>query len=130
MLLVLCMAFMVGCGGGGDDSDAQAEAASTPDTEFLMGSWFAKTCTKDGQTVDADDVFGGTFMLYFSDDGKCTMSIDQQRALVDWVMNDDGSVTLSGDNTYEITFPDDSKTTMNANIKGVDTLLEKYEEDE
>ena len=55
------------------------------------------------------------------------MSIDQNRALVDWTLTDNG-VTLTGDDTYQITFPDESRKTMIATIKGVDVLLEKYEE--
>lgn len=80
----------------------------------------------NGETRDPDAVFGGVFQLYFSKDGKCTMSIDQKSAVVDWTLTDDG-VTLTGDDTYPITFPDESRTTMTATIQGVDVLLEKYE---
>lgn len=121
VLLVLVIAVLAGCGASGGQSEPK------PDTEFLMGSWFARTASKDGVTVDADEVFNGTFHLYFSDDGKCTMAIDQQRALLTWELTDDG-VTLKGDDTYPGTFTDESRTSMILVVQGVDVLLEKYEE--
>ena len=55
------------------------------------------------------------------------MAIDEQRAVLTWERTDEG-VTLKGDDTYKITFPDDSQKTMIITIRGVDTLLEKNEE--
>ncbi len=124
LLLALCLALLAGCGGSSPEEDARAS-----ESEFLLGAWFATTASKNGETVDASDIFGGRFMLYFSDDGVCTMSIDDKRALVDWTLNDDGTVTLSGDDTYPVTFPDDSRTTMVAVIRGIDVTLEKYEDE-
>ncbi len=121
-VLVLIVTLLSGCGGkSGKNEPAE-------DVDFLLGAWFAKTASANGKTVDADDVFGGTFMLYFSDDHKCTMSIDQNRALVDWELTDNG-VTLKGDDTYEATFKDQSRKTMVVVIKGVDVLMEKYEDE-
>ena len=68
-------------------------------------------------------------MLYFSDNGECTMAIDDKRAIVNWTLNDDGTVTLSGDDTYPVTFPDDSRTTMVMVVQGIDVTLEKYEDE-
>ena len=78
--------------------------------------------------MDAYDVFNGYFSLYFTDKGDCTMSIDQDHALVKWELTDDG-VTLTGDSTYPITFPDESRKTMVIVINGIDVLMEKYEEE-
>ena len=118
--LLLSLAVLSGCGG--------AKKEEGPDTSFLMGSWFAKTATQNGQTVDASDVFGGQFMLTFNKD-DCTMAIDSNRAVVKWELTEQG-VTLKGDDTYEITFPDEERKTMIAVIRGVEVSLEKYEEDE
>lgn len=123
ILLSLCMALMVSCGGGSTE-----EADKGPDTSFLMGSWFAKTCTQNDVTVDAMDAFGETFGLYFDENGECQMRRGQQFAYVDWTMNDDGTITLTGEDTYQITFPDDSKKTMIMGVRDIDVLLEKYEE--
>ena len=119
----MCLGLLTACGG---KRDPVAEA-KTKESEFLLGSWFAQEAYVNGETRDPDAIFGGRFQLYFSKDGKCTMSIDQNRALVDWTLTDNG-VTLTGDDTYQITFPDESRKTMIATIKGVDVLLEKYEE--
>ena len=122
ILVIMCMGLLAGCGGKSEP----AAQAKVNESEFLLGSWFAKEAYVNGETRDPDAVFGGVFQLYFSKDGKCTMSIDQKRAVVDWTLTDDG-VTLTGDDTYPITFPDESRTTMTATIQGVDVLLEKYE---
>ena len=122
ILVIMCMGLLAGCGGKSEP----AAQAKVNESEFLLGSWFAKEAYVNGETRDPDAVFGGVFQLYFSKDGKCTMSIDQKRAVVEWTLTDDG-VTLTGDDTYPITFPDESRTTMTATIQGVDVLLEKYE---
>ncbi len=121
-VLALWAALLTGCGGTKDKAEKPAQ-----DIDFLLGSWFAETATVGDETRDAEDVFDGIFMLYFSDDGVCTMSIDQQRALVDWELTDNG-VILRGDGTYEATFPDESRKTMVIGINGVDVLMEKYED--
>lgn len=123
IIVIMCLGLLTACGG---KRDPVAEA-KTKESEFLLGSWFAKEAYVNGETRDPDAIFGGRFQLYFSKDGKCTMSIDQNRALVDWTLTDNG-VTLTGDDTYQITFPDESRKTMIATIKGVNVLLEKYEE--
>ena len=92
-----------------------------------MGSWFARTASKDGVTVDAYDIFNGIFQLYFNKNGECTMSIGQNYAVVKWELTD-SCVTLKGDDTYQITFPNDSRKTMIIVINGIDVLMEKYEE--
>ncbi len=131
MLLVLLLMFaLCACGGTKGEpagSAAQETEGAADDLDFLLGMWFANTASKDDVTVDAEEVFGGTFSLYFSDDGKCTMAIDQDRAMVDWELTEDG-VTLSGDNTYEGTFQDAERTTMIVGINGFDILMEKYQE--
>ena len=126
--MAMSMVVLAGCGGS-DSGDTEEPAAEdqTADTEFLLGSWFAETATYEGEEKDPDEVFGGIFQLYFSDNGECTMSIDQKRAVVNWEYTGDG-VTLTGDDTYEITFPDDSKEKLIINVKGIDVLMEKYQE--
>ena len=109
------------------EEEKAEEEKPADDNEFLLGSWFARNVMIGDVEKDPDEVFGGTFMLYFSDDGVCTMSIDQQRALVDWELTDNG-VVLKGDSTYEGTFQDDSRTTMILVVQGVDVLMEKYED--
>ncbi len=122
LVLALVGTLLGGCG------STKTEAPPKQDADFLMGSWFARTASKDGATVDAYDVFNGYFSLYFTDKGDCTMSIDQDHALVKWELTDDG-VTLTGDSTYPITFPDESRKTMVIVINGIDVLMEKYEEE-
>ena len=122
IVLILCMTLIGGCGATKDDSAAPKE-----DIEFLLGSWFADTASADGATVDAYDVFGGYFMLYFNENGECTMSIDQNRAIVKWQLTENG-VTLTGDGTYEATFIDETRKSMVIVINGIDVLMEKYED--
>lgn len=129
-MMLLCLALLAACGGGAAQEAAEEEAAAeetAQDLDFLLGSWFAETATKDGTTVDAYDVFGDTFSLYFDDDGECTMWVGQDHALVKWELTDDG-VLLTGDNTYPCTFLDEGRTTMNIVINGIDVLMNKYEE--
>ena len=90
LVLVLCAALLAGCGGGKKQEDDAAKAES----EFLMGMWFAKEASYNGETADPEDIFEGTFSLYFSDNGECTMAIDQNRAVVKWELTDDGVVQL------------------------------------
>lgn len=122
-VLALCLV-LAGC--GSDDNSGTA-AGPAQDADFLLGSWFAEEATYEGQPQDPDEVFGATFSLYFSDDGKCTMWVGQDRALVDWELTENG-VTLRGDGTYPAVFQDESKKTMVITINGVDVLMEKYEE--
>lgn len=135
LCMILTMTALSACGGGSGDSSselANEEAApeegtqAADDTEFLMGSWFARTATINGEEADPKDVFNGTFQLYFTED-KCNMVIDTKTAPVSWKLTDEG-VTLTGDDTYYITFPDDSKDTLLITIKGVEVLMEKYVE--
>ena len=122
LLAVLCLGLLAGCG----KKDAAAEAKAK-ESEFLLGSWTAEKASYKGEEKDPYDVFGGYFMLYFSKDGTGTMSIDQQRALVKWELTEEG-VTLKGDDTYQITFPDESKKSLIIVIKGVEVLMEKFED--
>ena len=117
---------LTGCGKKESSSTATKET-TTAKKDFLIGTWFAKSSTYNGESRDPDEIFGGTFYLTFNDKGECTMAIDQQRALLTWERTKEG-VTLKGDDTYKITFPDDSEKTLLITIKGVDTLMEKYEE--
>lgn len=124
VLMSLCIIMLTGCGGGTSVESGERE----PDTSFLMGSWIAKTCTQGDVTVDVLDAFqGDMFSLYFQDDGQCQMVRGDQYALVDWTINNDGSITLKGTNTYEVTFPDDSRKTMILKVNDIDVFLEKYE---
>ena len=130
-LIVLCL-LITSCVGNGSSESSGSEEAKNTETEkqeqdFLIGSWFAKEASKDGVTKDPEEVFGDTFSLYFSDDGKCTMYVGDKHALVDWERTDSG-VTLTGDNTYQITFPDDTEKELVININGIDVNMEKYEE--
>ena len=133
LIAVICvtMLALTACGGGsgsdGSGETEQEETAAAGETDFLIGSWFAEKSMYNGEEKDPDEVFGGTFYLVFFDDGGCQMCIDQKRAQVNWEYTGDG-VTLTGDDTYQITFPDDSKTSMIITINGIDTLLTKYEE--
>ena len=134
LMLALCMIVTMtalsACGGGSGDSGGEAageETAQTADdTDFLLGSWFAKTATYNGEEKDPDEVFNGTFHLYFTED-RCNMAIDSKTAPVSWERTDKG-VTLTGDDTYYITFPDDSEDTLIITINGIEVLMEKYEE--
>lgn len=129
LILTLSLSMLTAC--GGSDTAAEDDAPQGPDSSFLNGTtWMADTASQDGTTVDAKEVFNGQFLLVFSEDGKCTMGIDTQYALVDWTMNDDGSVTLSGDNTYEITFPEGSQTELIAVINGIDVHMVKWEDED
>ena len=128
LVLLLGLALLAACGGGAEEAaEEEAPAEEAQDVDFLLGTWIADTASKDGTTVDAYDVFGAAFSLYFSDDGKCAMYVGSNHALVDWELTEDG-VTLSGDNTYPCTFLDDEKKTMNIVINGIDVHMEKYEE--
>ena len=124
-VLILSLVALTACGSGSNDNDQTQNAED--ETAFLMGSWFAVSAEYEGQEMEPDEVFGDTFSLYFSDDGKCTMWVGQNRALVDWEQTEEG-VTLRGDDTYEITFPDESKETLIINLRGVNVVMEKYEE--
>ena len=53
------------------------------------------------------------------------MFVDTNRAIVDWAMNDDGSLTLTGDGAYDVTFPDDSKDTLVIVINDINVTMEK-----
>ena len=134
LLLALCMiatmTALTACGGSSGDSDGEIVIEETTDeageTDFLMGSWFAKTATFNGEEKDPDLLFNGKFHLFFTED-KCDMAIDTRTAPVSWKLTDKG-VTLIGDDTYYITFPDDSKETLIITINGIDILMEKYKE--
>lgn len=123
-ILILFSGFIIvtGC----SNKNASKETVKA-EKDFLIGTWFAKSSSYQGESKNPEDVFGGTFYLFFNEKGECTMAIDQQRAVLTWERTDEG-VTLKGDDTYKITFPDDSKKTMIITIRGVDTLLEKSEE--
>lgn len=120
LFLVLSLTLLAACGGPSAEEKEAAEKS-----EFLLGTWVASAAEYNGEAMDPTDVFGGTFILIFKDDGNCSMFINTDQAIVKWVMNDDGTVTLTGDNTYPITFPDDSQTTMVVNVQGVDVTMEK-----
>lgn len=138
LIALMCIAMMAftACGGGsgtestdaGNSEEAAQEDTSASETDFLIGSWFAEKSTYNGEEKDPDEVFGGRFYLVFQDDGDCQMCIDQKRAPLTWERNDEG-VLLKGDDTYQITFPDDSQKTLVITINGIDTLMEKYEEE-
>lgn len=128
-IMCFTMLALPSCGGGSGDSGEEAAQEAAADTDFLIGTWFAEKSMYNGEEKDPYDVFDGNFYLYFKEDGECQMCIDQKRAPVKWEYTGDG-VTLTGDDTYPITFPDDSKTSMIITINGIDTLLVKYEETE
>ncbi len=120
LLLTLSLSLLAAC--GGPSAEEQAKAA---ETDFLLGRWEATTAEKEGETRDAKDVFNGLFAMYFDDNGDCTMFVDTNRAIVQWEMNDDGTVTLTGDDTYPVTFPDGSKDTLVIVINGINVTMEK-----
>lgn len=117
LILALCLSLLAACGG--------AAEAPVRDTDFLMGRWEATTAEKDGEVRDAQDVIGGLLAFYFDDNGTCTMFVDTNRAVVDWVMNDDGTVTLSGDGTYPVVFPDGSQDTLIVTINDINVTMVK-----
>ena len=132
--LSLCLTMIAGCGSAPATSeDGVKEDAKTTvnEEDFLLGSWIAESCWGEDPEVTADpyDVYGGTFSLYFSDNGECTMWVGQNRAVVTWERTEDG-VLLKGDNEYPITFPDGSETEMIIVVNNVNTLMEKYVEEE
>ena len=140
LILSLCLALLTACGGGGQEETAEpetaaaesettetAEAAPAEEEDPVLGFWFAKEASKGDVTKDPYELFGGTFYLYFVDESECQMCIDDKRAPVTWERTENG-ITLSGDDTYEITFPDDSGQTMVIVINGIDVLLEKSDE--
>lgn len=120
LVLVLSLTLLAACGGQSAEEKEAAEKSA-----FLLGTWVATTAEYDGVTVDAHDVFDGTFILIFKDNGDCSMFVDTDQAIVKWVMNDNGTVTLTGDDTYSITFPDDSQTTMVVDVHDVAVTMEK-----
>lgn len=135
LMMMLCMGCfaLAGCGSKSEEgkqnegeTEESADQAEAAEEDWLLGTWFAKESSYEGETKDPEEVFGGTFYLYFDEDGECTMAIDQKRAVVKWERTGDG-VTLTGDDTYQITFPDDTRRNLIITIKGIDTLCEKYE---
>lgn len=123
LVLVLSLTLLAACGSSAEEKAVDDKSA------FLIGTWVATTAEYSGTTVDAHDVFDGTFILIFKDNGDCSMFVDTDQAIVKWVMNDDGTVTLTGDDTYSITFPDDSQTTMVVDVHDVAVTMEKDTED-
>ncbi len=119
LVLILSLSLLAACGSSSD------EKATDDRSAFLIGTWVATTAEYNGTTVDAHDVFDGTFILIFKDNGDCSMFVDTDQAIVKWVMNDDGTVTLTGDDTYSITFPDDSQATMVVDVHDVNVTMEK-----
>lgn len=126
-ILILFSGCIIITGCSNKSSGSSAKETTKAEKDFLIGTWFAKSSSYQGESKNPDDVFGGTFYLHFNEKGECTMAIDEQRAVLTWERTDEG-VTLKGDDTYKITFPDDSQKTMIITIRGVDTLLEKNEE--
>ncbi len=120
LLITIQLLVLSGCSSSSSKKD-------DADTEFLLGSWFAKEASYAGTQLDPEELFDGTFHLYFDDNGECTMAIDQNRAIVKWEYTGDG-VTLTGDDTYKITFPDDSKERLIIVVNNIDILMEKYED--
>ena len=100
---------------------------TTAESEFLVGTWIADSATYDGEKLEPEDIFGGTYIISFRANGKCTMSIDRNSTDFKWKYKD-GTVTLKGNETYEITFPDNSKKKLIIDIKDIDVLMTKYEE--
>ncbi len=119
LVLVLSLTLLAACGSSAEEKAVDDKSA------FLIGTWVATTAEYSGTTVDAHDVFDGTFILIFKDNGDCSMFVDTDQAIVKWVMNDDGTVTLTGDDTYSITFPNDSQTTMVVDVHDVAVTMEK-----
>lgn len=133
LLMALSLTLLCGCGGTGEEAAAEDTAPAQEETQveetpFFLGNWIAKTAVVNGSTVDAMDVFGGIFVLTLKEDGYCQMGLNNQYSTLDWTDNGDGTITLTGSDTYEVSFPDGSEDTMLAVIKGVDVTLEKSDE--
>ena len=141
LILSLCLALLTACGGGSQEETTEPETASaeteTTETEDaataeeedpILGFWFAQAASKDGTELDPYEVFGGTFYLYFVDEGECQMCIDDKRAPGTWERTENG-ITLKGDDTYDIVYPTDTPDTMILTVKGVEVVLEKDTEE-
>ena len=124
LVLSLCLALLTACGGAKEEAAGAETAAAETEEDPVLGFWFAESASMDGQALDPDEVFGGTFYLYFVDENECQMCIDDKRAPVSWERTD-GGITLTGDDTYEIVYPLDTPDTMAITIHGVEVLLEK-----
>ena len=78
---------------GCSNKNSTTKEATNQKKDFLIGTWFAKSSSYNGESRNPEDVFGGTFYLYFNEKGECTMAIDQQRAILTWERTKEG-VTL------------------------------------
>lgn len=139
LLLVLMMTATVICGCGAketavpENTDAvteeTAETEAVDDNSFLLGSWFVDSIVMDGQELTEDEFFGETFSFYFNDKNECYMNMGSNYAIVNYEVHDNG-VTLTGDDTYELTFTDETKTKCTWELKGAEVTMSKYEEEE
>ena len=127
--ILMMVSFMTACGTGqekAEDNNA-AQTTTSDDNGFLLGSWFVENVVMDGQEIPESDFFHGTYSMYFSDNGECSMYIDSNYAIVKWELTDTG-VTLTGDDTYEFTFTDENKNKMLWEFNGAEITMYKYEE--
>ena len=133
--ITLVTVFLSSCGAkpdtGSNGSTEQSEAAvetETADNSIILGTWFAQTAVYNGEEYKAEDMFNGPFLLMFKDNGECRMQHNDEWSIVKWELHDSG-VTLTGDDTYELSFADGSKNKLLMDINGAEVTLEKYEED-
>ena len=118
---VLVAALLAGCSGVGMSEEERK-------SQFLIGTWTATEATVNGVTKDPSEIFQDTLSLDFEKGGKCTMLIGETESPLEWELVDDG-VILTGEETYTVTFPDAQRKTLSINIKGIDILMEKAEEE-
>ncbi|MBR2547105.1 MAG: hypothetical protein IKF07_02795 [Eubacterium sp.] len=118
---VLLTALLAGCSGVGMSEEEKK-------SQFLIGTWTATEATVNGVTKDPSEIFQDALSLDFVKGGDCTMSIGDKQSELKWELVDDG-VILSGEDTYTVTFPDAQRKTLMINIKGIDILMEKAEEE-
>ena len=136
LALITLTVLLAACGAkpesGADESvqasETEATGTQTTDSSIILGTWFATTAVYNGEEYNADDLFNGTFLLLFKDNGECRMQHNDEWSVVTWELSDSG-VTLKGEDTYELTFTDENKNKLLMDINGADVTLEKYEEE-
>lgn len=98
---ILCSLFaalvcivLVGCGGGGGNADVSESK--------YIGTWTATNVSAFDETEDADEVFGGEFIVVLNGDGTATITAEGETATGTWSETSTG-FTVKGDD-FNTTF--------------------------